>query len=401
MRPVARLAHLSSVGALAYCSYAMCRSPVLPLFARDLGASPAGVGLIVAASTLTGVLLKLPAGTLSDVIGRRALLLVGAAVFAFLPLMYLAVGGLVALAALRVVHGSATALFGPVASATLADMAPAGESGRWLGMYAAAQGAGQSAGPVLAAALVVGNDYSRAFVGSAVLGAIALALIMRWPSARRVSPTAPIWPQLRQAVSQVIGDTPVLVASLAQAGQFFVNGTLVAFLPLHAHEQLGFSPWQIGWVFGLQTVATLLGRPVFGAFSDRVGRRPLVIAGLLTCAACMAALTQAEAFAAVLAVAMAYGVGLAVTTSATSALVTDLTRHGRYGAAHGLFGTIYDVGDALGPICAGLIAATFGYEAAFGAAGASAIVVALMFVWLSPGRPPTGAPGYAAASERN
>lgn len=89
-REARRLGQLSAVGALAYCSYAMCRSPVLPLFARELGASPAAVGLIVAASTLTGVVLKLPAGVLSDVVGRRTMLLVGATIFAVLPLGYLA-----------------------------------------------------------------------------------------------------------------------------------------------------------------------------------------------------------------------------------------------------------------------------------------------------------------------
>ena len=174
---VSRLARLSTVGALAYCSYAMCRSPVLPLFARELGASPTTVGFVVAASTLTGVVLKFPAGALSDVLGRRAVLLAGAVVFAALPLTYLAVGGLAALVTVRVVHGSATALFSPVVSATVSDLAPIGQRGRWLSLYAAVQGAGQALGPVLAAALVVGADFSRAFIVSGVLGGLALLLI--------------------------------------------------------------------------------------------------------------------------------------------------------------------------------------------------------------------------------
>ena len=49
------------------------------------------------------------------------------------------------------------------------------------------------------------------------------------------------------------------------------------------------------------------------------------------------------------------------TTSATSAYITDLARRARYGAAHGVFGTIYDIGDALGPIAAGLLVAGVGY----------------------------------------
>ena len=46
-------------------SYQMARSPVLPRFTESLGAAPELIGVIVAASTITGVLFKLPAGTLS------------------------------------------------------------------------------------------------------------------------------------------------------------------------------------------------------------------------------------------------------------------------------------------------------------------------------------------------
>lgn len=381
--PGARLAQLSAVGALAYCSYAMCRSPVLPLFARHLGASPTTVGFVVAASTLTGVVVKFPAGALSDVVGRRFVLVCGAVLFAVLPLSYLAVGGFVALVAMRVIHGGATALFGPVASATLSDLAPADQRGRWLSLYAALQGAGQAIGPVLAAALIAGADFSRVFVTSAALGSLALLLVTRWPRTVARAPAGAIWRRLREGVVAVASDTPVLATSLAQAGQFFVNGTLTAFLPLYALESLGFSPVRIGWLFGLQTAATLLARPLLGAVSDRLGRRPLIIAGLVTCAACMAVLTSVEGFTGLALVTIVYGVGLALTTSATSAYITDLTRHARYGAAHGLFGTIYDIGDALGPICAGLIVARAGYDVAFAVTGTMAAVIAGVFWWVS------------------
>lgn len=58
---------ICAAGAFFYCSYTMCRSPVLPLFARELGAGPALIGLIVGASTITGIFLKCPAGVLSDI----------------------------------------------------------------------------------------------------------------------------------------------------------------------------------------------------------------------------------------------------------------------------------------------------------------------------------------------
>ena len=129
------LVRLCAAGLLAYCSYAICRSPLLPLFARELGADAPMIGFIVGASTLTGVALKLPAGAWSDIVGRCALLVTGAAVFAVMPFTYLAVSGLGLLIALRVVHGSATAIFGPVASASVSDIAPSHRRATWLSAH--------------------------------------------------------------------------------------------------------------------------------------------------------------------------------------------------------------------------------------------------------------------------
>src|SRR5256886_14734234 len=75
-------------GFLSRVGYQMARNPVLPRFAQDLGAAPELIGLIGAASTVTGVLIKLPAGALSDVLGRKRLVLLGCLFFACPPLLY-------------------------------------------------------------------------------------------------------------------------------------------------------------------------------------------------------------------------------------------------------------------------------------------------------------------------
>jgi DHA1 family multidrug resistance protein-like MFS transporter len=57
---------------LSRLGYQMARSPVLPIFAANLGALPELIGVIVAASTITGVFFKLPSGALSDVLWAQA-----------------------------------------------------------------------------------------------------------------------------------------------------------------------------------------------------------------------------------------------------------------------------------------------------------------------------------------
>ena len=58
--------------------YQMGRSPLLPAFAAHLSALPKFIGVIVAASTITGVFFKLPSGALSDVLGRKRMMVLGA-----------------------------------------------------------------------------------------------------------------------------------------------------------------------------------------------------------------------------------------------------------------------------------------------------------------------------------
>ena len=173
---------------------------------------------------------------------------------------------------------------------------------------------------------------------------------------------------------------------MAQAAQFVLNGTLNAFLPLFAQDELGLSSAQLGWLFGLQTMTTLVTRPMMGMISDRVGRSGVIVTGLTLSSAAVLLVSLATSVSTLLTAVLLYAVGVAVTTAATSAFITDLSRRARYGAAHGVFGTIYDVGDALGPIVAGLLVATVGYVLMFQLMAGAALAMAIAFAVFSRAR---------------
>ncbi|MFN2444184.1 MAG: MFS transporter [Vicinamibacterales bacterium] len=164
-----------------------------------------------------------------------------------------------------------------------------------------------------------------------------------------------------------------------------MNGTLSAFLPLYSREVLGLTVTQLGWLFGVQTLTTLAVRPAIGFASDRAGRRWIIATGLVACGAAVIAVSLATTVSGIVTAIVAYAAGVATTTTATSAYITDVTRRGRYGAAHGVFGTIYDVGDALGPILAGVLVAAVGYARMFQVMAAIALAVAVAFVVASRG----------------
>jgi len=377
----AGLVRLCLAGFVAYCSYSICRAPLLPLFAHELGAGPTLVGFVMGASTLTGVFVKLPAGALSDLLGRRRLLIAGALVFATLPFTYLAASTLAVLLALRFVHGSATAIFGPVASASLSDVAPASRRGAWLSAYSTAQGTGQAIGPVLAGYLIAAGRFDLAFVVSGVIGLGVPLIVFGWPDAPGSASSRPSLREFMRGVVEVGSDRLVLITSAAHAAQFVLNGMLNAFLPLYGREVVNLSASQLGWLFGLQTLTTLMVRPAIGLLSDRVGRRWVIVTGLTICSLAVFSLSLAAHLATIVAIVITYAAGVAITTAATSAYITDITRRGRYGAAHGVFGTIYDTGDALGPIAAGVLVAAIGYAGMFQIMAGVAVTMALVFVF--------------------
>jgi MFS family permease len=364
---------------VAYCSYSICRVPLLPLFARELGAGPSLVGFVMAASTLTGVFLKLPAGALSDLLGRRRLLLAGACVFATLPFTYLFVSTLTLLVVLRFLHGSATAIFSPVASASLSDVAPPGRRGAWLSTYSTAQGTGQAIGPIVAGYLIAAGRLDLAFGLSGLIGLGVPLIVYGWRTGPKPASTSASWTEFKRGIVEVGRDRLVLITSGAHAAQFMLNGMLNAFLPLYGRDVLNLSGAELGWLFGVQTITTLAVRPGIGLLSDRVGRRIVIVAGLTACSAAVFLLSRATTVPAAFAIVMAYAAGVAVTTSATSAYITDITRRGRYGAAHGVFGTIYDIGDALGPMTAGILVAAVGYARMFQVMSAVALVAVIVF----------------------
>ncbi len=369
---------LCLVGFSARLGYQMARPPVLPRFAAELGADAWLIGLIVGASTITGVFIKLPAGTLSDILGRRRMLLLGAAFFAFPPFFYLLVQEAYTLLALRFLHGFATAIFSPVAAAAVADLFQE-RRGEKLGWFGSANEFGSAFGPLfggfaLGALARPGlSKFYITYVVVGVLGVIAFLLALRLPigqASPQPASTAPPdgakigrWQQFLQGTREVIGNRAILIASGVEAAMFLGVGALLGFLPLYAKNIVGLSDASLGILLWLPLVMAMAGKPLAGRLSDRIGRKPMILVGLTLCIAMLPLMPLTTNMAGLLVEGAIFGLGMAIVTPSTMALVTDLCKVGHYGAALGVFGTIWDIGEALGPLLAGrLIDASGGLE---------------------------------------
>jgi MFS family permease len=393
------LTGLCGVAFLARISYALARTPVLALFAVALGAGPEAVGLAVGISTITGILFKMPAGAISDVVGRSRMLLLGLCVFAFVPFTYLWVDSYHALLAVRFLHGFATAIYGPVAMAVV--VAAAGDRrAEALAWFSSVSIVGNLIGAPLGGWLLTtqaGGGEAEiahfhviyAVVGAFGSGALLLALwVLRGPGTEGPS-KGPItlalaWRRFWTGVREILFNRQVFLTSNMEGVQNLSLGALEAFFPVYIVVVCGFSPFQAGLVWGVQAVTTLASKPLMGRWSDRRGRHGLLFWGMFLCAVPFALIPWTREFSVLLVLSMLFGLGEAVVTSSAAALVADLCEESELGTAMGAFGTLFDIGHATGPILAGALLALSDqqdFRLAFAVIGGLLVISALAFRW--------------------
>ena len=376
---------ICTVGIFCFISYNMVRMPVLALFAEHLGAGPERIGLIVSVSTLTGVLLKLPSGALSDIYGRRFLLRIGVVAFGLPPFLYLFISDLNSLTVLRFVHGLATAIFAPSALATVAELYRE-RRGAALGTYTACTQSGALLGPFIGGYLAHVAGFDFAFVAAGVCGCIAIVLFY----SLHLDVATPQVPEkgMRQLLAEmwkgfaiVAKNRKVLITSATDGAKMIANGALMAFLPLYGLT-VGLNPGEVGLLFSVQAGTSFFSKPIMGRVSDRVGRQPLIIIGLLICAATFVCMPHVSIFAVLLLLSAGFGFGEAVVSSSSSAFVADSSEFKTLGAGMGMQGTIGDIGHASGPLLAGILIANMSYAGAFTIIASLQIAAAGVF-WMT------------------
>src|SRR5467141_232732 len=358
---------------LSRLGYQMARTPVLPIFAADLGAMPELIGVVVAASTMTGVFFKLPSGALSDVLGRKRMMVLGALFFAAPPFLYPFVHDPWSLLALRFVHGFATAIFSPVASAYVASLAETGRGAR-LGWFSSANDIGATAGHLIGA-----------------LGVLTFIVVLLLPevdhtAAQEAKTFAARAAECRHGVAEVFETPPIFIAAGIEAVMYIGYGAFLGFLPIYA-KHVGLNDAEIAIVLGAQLVVAMVAKPITGRVSDRVGRIPVIIVGLLLCAGALPLIFRSESLTAFVLFAPLLGLGVGAVTPVTNALIADLASARRLGAAMGVFGTIWDVGEAAGPMIAGFLIGRLGYAATFDAL--AAVIAVVSFGLMALVRDPT------------
>ena len=361
----------------------MAKNPVLPLFMRSLGTPMSTVGFIAAASTVVGILVSFPAGILSDRIGRRRVIMIAAIIFATAPFLYLLVSSPCQLVFVRIYHGLATAILGPVAMAAIADTVDI-KRGERMAWYSSATMIGRFLAPLAGGALIFSSDYHWVYLADGFVGILALlAAIMLSRSNTNTLPVKKMTEdnnsKIGSSIMVILRNHTILATSGVEAVQYFAFGCLETFLPIYLNEEMGLATFEIGLLFTVQILAATVTKPVMGRLSDRYGRIPMITIGLILSGATMMAMIYSKNYTAMITLVGIFGLGLATVTASTAALVADSAQLHNRGSAMGIQSSIMDIGHSTGPMAAGLLIGTYSYSITFVVIGCGLILIGLIF----------------------
>jgi DHA1 family tetracycline resistance protein-like MFS transporter len=164
-------------------------------------------------------------------------------------------------------------------------------------------------------------------------------------------------------------------------------GMILPLLPFYAQE-LQATPSRIGWLFASYSLAQLVCAPLLGRLSDRVGRRPLLLASIAGGIGAYLLFANATTFWTLLLARTLAGVA-ASNYSIAQAYVADVTPPSERSRAMGMVvGSAFGLGFILGPALGGLLAHLGGHRAVpFTAAALGAVNLLLALVWLRESLP--------------
>lgn len=337
-------------------------SPLLPDIARALVVPQERLGLVVTAYAVMLGLFAFVAGPVSDRVGRRRILLVGTAALSAMLLLHGLAHTFAALVAVRALAGAAAGLLSGAAVAYIGDAFPYERRGWANGWVMSGIAAGQVLGVPVGKWVALHYDFVVPFLAFGVASAFAFVLIWRFVPQPDVPRTAHL------SVASALGGYRDLVhrpapraAAFAYVLMFAGVGLFVPYFPLWLEQEVGVTGQQIVVLFLVGGFVNVVAGPAAGALSDRVGRRPLILASCLLFAATMLAvpytvvgLASATAFFAVAMLSVA--LRIAPLQSLVSALVPSQERGQMMSGAVALG----QIGMALGAGFAGPLYARFG-----------------------------------------
>lgn len=337
-------------------------APLLPIYAKDLGATGVWVGVIFAGYAISRTVILPFVGRLSDRRGRKPIISIGLFLFALTSFAYVLANNVVNLLVIRLLQGVAAGFVQPTAQAYIGDIAPEGEEGKWMGFFNATFLGGWGCGPLMGGILTDYFGMDSAFYVMGGLNVLAfLGVTIFLPEVRNA----------RKEAAQKYSFREIASSNLSrglfsfQVGDAAHRGIVQTFIPVFGGLTLGLRSSLIGTILSVLVLGAGLIQIFTGRLADMFNRRLVVIIGSLGIIISMLVIPQAFGFWSLLVFLGIAIVGDATAVPSASALVIEEGRKYGMGISMAVFNMGLGVGMSVGPILAGLASDLFGVEFAF------------------------------------
>lgn len=335
--------------------------PLLPLYAQSLGATPFVLGLMVSAFSVTLALGMFVSGFLTERFASRRLVIYGLGVYALANIGIAASGTAALLVGFRGVAGLGSGVGQVAQRLYITQVADRARLAFANGVLSAAGSAGSVAGPVIGGLLAATGDLRLPFVvvGITSMAATLAGWFLPIPAARPVPAPADA---RDKSASREGAEAPsarsgslarvLIVLFVAQLAFEAAFGAFISTYAPFATERLAWSTAEIGLVFALFGLGSVLLGPWLARMADRRGRRLFGIIGALLVLP-FAIVYVAELPRIVLyPVTVIAGAGLTAFEASWFALIAEATDDGRRGRLYGAVVALSTLGLMVGSLIA-------------------------------------------------
>lgn len=358
--------------------------PVIPLFAKDLGASVAFAATIVSLRGWGTMVFDLPAGALIARFGERRSMLFGTLALAVTPFAILVSHSALVFAALVFVMGCSFAIWQLARLAYVTERAPLEVRGRALSLLGGTNRLGNLIGPLVGGVVAEAYGLETAFWIQAALACAASAVMFALVRGDdRAGVAADHGGIYRRFAGVVVEHRRVfMTAGLATVAIQVLRRSREAAIPLWG-DAIGMSPSQIGFILsGSIFIEVLLFYPT-GIVMDRWGRKWTGVPCLVFMAIGLMLFPFAHSFTGLLLAGMVTGLGNGFGSGIAMTLGADFSPPVGRNEFLGVWRLVGDVGGAAGPMLIGGLAGAIGLGGAIvasGGVGALGAIVLLFFV---------------------
>lgn len=334
---------------------------VLPLFVAKLPApllpwpETVRVGFLIAVFGLVNALLQPLAGALIDHVGqRKPFIVVGLVLMAVATLGFLLASQFTHLLFLRALQGIGVAITVPAALALMVGSSEKSTRGGSMGIYTTSRMLGLAIGPLLGGLLYDSFGFDAAFYAGGAFIILAFILVNLWVKEPPVKKTndAPVKFQIIDRKLLSAGILGVAFATLVMAADF----SMMSSLETQFNEKLGMTAFLFGLSFSALLITRVFTQVPLGRFSDHIGRKPLIIAGMILMGPSTALLGYAGSVTVLILLRLVQGLASAAVAAPAFAVAGDMAQAGGEGRQMSFITMGFGLGVAVGPLLAGLLA---------------------------------------------